>query len=235
MRAVTMVVAVMAAAWMSLDAQAPNPNQLFIRALTGVNATNTSSVVYAGSGRVAVGGGSAAPVTRYTVAINYVMGSSRVEIERPSSPKRVTQFFADDTAWDVVDGGQPRRVSDPERRRFVAMTPHGALKAAFDPSGKREMAAVTGADGQVVTTMTYRMGSDRYRATLDATPIVTRVETLDATPAVQVVYGDYRDFGGIKFPMRITETRGGQTVVDVTLIEVRPNAGLYLEPPAGLR
>ncbi|MEP6658217.1 MAG: MBL fold metallo-hydrolase, partial [Betaproteobacteria bacterium] len=37
-------------------------------------------------------------------------------------------------------------------------------------------------------------------------------------------YSDYRDYAGVKFPTRVTQSQGGFPVLDVTVKEVQPNA-----------
>lgn len=76
--------------------------------------------------------------------------------------------------------------------------------------------------------------------------MITKVQT--ATGDVEFLYSDYRDAdtmkppmakpaggglpgGGILFPARIVQKVAGQTVLDLTLTEIKPNTGLYLEVP----
>jgi hypothetical protein len=51
-------------------------------------------------------------------------------------------------------------------------------------------------------------GKYKVRGTLDAQNLVARVETLVDVPytgdtLIEGIYSDYRDFGGVKFPMHI--------------------------------
>ena len=48
-------------------------------------------------------------------------------------------------------------------------------------------------------------------------------------------YADYRDFGGIKFPMRIRQSAGGFPSLDLTVEDVRPNARVDIEAPDPVR
>src|SRR5688500_17482200 len=91
---------------------APNPNQPVMAWLQTINPLNTSSIVFSATGSAAISTdpkkpAALAPVKKYTVAINYGMNMSRVDIERNGSPKRISQFLANDIAWDVVDNRKP--------------------------------------------------------------------------------------------------------------------------------
>jgi hypothetical protein len=68
-----------------------------------------------------------------------------------------------------------------------------------------------------------------------------------ATGDIEFLYSGYKDVdtitppavkppggapaGGILFPTRIVQKVAGQTVLDVTLTDITPNVGLYLEVP----
>lgn len=255
MRTSMLAVAVAVTATMTAGAQTPppNPNQMFVRALTGLNSVNVSSLVYSGSGTVSMPASAGAPptsaqplapVAKYTVAINYGMMSSRTEIERTTAPKKVTQFLSEGMTWNVTDGKapvpMPRAVKGRERQ--IWMTPHGILKAAQDPGSKRQMANATGPDGTPVTTMAFVVAGWQMKATLNAAAMIERVEAtredlerMSGDPAgdsIEIVYGDYKDYDGIKFPTHIVQKQNGQTMLDIVVTEVRPNAGLYVEVPA---
>lgn len=240
-------------------APAPNPNTRFIPALQASGANNTASIVFTGSGALAFAGadgkpGVPGPVTRYSVMVNYGLLSTRTEIERPASPKRVVQSMSNGTAWDVIDGKKP--VPNPgalaERRRLFYMTPAGAIKAAFDAAGKRTMADEVGSEGKTVTTFTYLAAGSKYKAYLDDESMVTKVQTMPGDPVlgdtiVEFLYTDYKDVDTIKqptappgsaasyhdimFPMHVVEKVNGQTVLDLSITSVRPNAGEYIEVP----
>lgn len=241
---------------------APNPNAKFMSALTTINSLNTASIVYSGTGTAAVSTdpkkpSAPAPVSKYTVAINFGMGMSKVDIERASSPKRVTQYFANDVAWDVIDGKKPTAnpAAAAERARMMAMTPHGVMRAAFDPTGKRTMATETGPDGKPVAVATFQAAGSTLKAYFDDAAMITKVQTVPGDPVlgntvVEFLFSDYKDvdtikppavkppgagaYTGIPFPSHIVQKVGGQTVLDLTLTEVKPNAGLYVEVPEAI-
>ena len=53
--------------------------------------------------------------------------------------------------------------------------------------------------------------------------------------SVVTTYSDYRDFGGVKFPTRITQSQGGYPVLDVTVKEVQPNAPADIQLPDAVK
>jgi len=50
----------------------------------------------------------------------------------------------------------------------------------------------------------------------------------------EAAFSDYKDFGGVKFPTRIVQTRGRIPVLDVNITEVKPNAAAAIEVPPNI-
>ena len=44
---------------------------------------------------------------------------------------------------------------------------------------------------------------------------------------------DYKDFGGVKFPMKIVQRQGGYPILDLTVSDVKPNAAVHDSAGAG--
>lgn len=104
------------------------------------------------------------------------------------------------------------------------------------PDAKAVVADELGPGGKVYTAVTFTAAGSRIKATLNEIGLVIRAESLPGDPITSsapavIAYGDYRDVDGIKFPFRITQTRGTVIVLDLTVAEVKPNAGFYAEPP----
>jgi glyoxylase-like metal-dependent hydrolase (beta-lactamase superfamily II) len=81
-----------------------------------------------------------------------------------------------------------------------------------------------------------RAGKFKARATVDAQNMVTKVESWIDNPvlgdmAVVTTYGDYKDFGGVKFPTKIMQSMGGAPVLEMTVADVKVNGGA-VEVPA---
>jgi glyoxylase-like metal-dependent hydrolase (beta-lactamase superfamily II) len=52
---------------------------------------------------------------------------------------------------------------------------------------------------------------------------------------METEYSDYREFGGVKVPMKIRQTAGGFPAFDVTVTDVRPNAPVDIRVPDSIR
>jgi len=44
-------------------------------------------------------------------------------------------------------------------------------------------------------------------------------------------YSDYKDFAGLKFPSRIMQTQGGYPILDLAVLDVKPNAPANIQAP----
>ena len=136
-----------------------------------------------------------------------------------------------DHAWNVIgENAVPAPIALGDRQLQLWSTPHGVIKAAQkNPVGVQGRTIVFGVPGQFKAT-----------AFLDAANLVERVEAVLANPVlgdmpVTVHYGDYRDFGGVKFPTRIRQTYGGQPALELTVTEVKPNAAADITVPDNVR
>jgi glyoxylase-like metal-dependent hydrolase (beta-lactamase superfamily II) len=49
----------------------------------------------------------------------------------------------------------------------------------------------------------------------------------------EAIYSDYKDAGGVQFPMHIVQKQGGYPVFDLNVSDVKVNAGVKIAPPAG--
>jgi glyoxylase-like metal-dependent hydrolase (beta-lactamase superfamily II) len=52
---------------------------------------------------------------------------------------------------------------------------------------------------------------------------------------VETTYGNYRDFGGIKFPTRITQKEGGFPMLDLAITDVKPNINAAIAVPQNVQ
>ena len=177
--------------------------------------------------------------------INYDTGSMREEVVLSRGEprggggyplvgqQRNDQFVSGGYAWNQLATAPvagPRFVA--ERQHQLWITPHGVVKAAI-----RNNAALSKSP-----TVVSFAEPGRFSATVYFSPdfLVERVESRapDAVlgeAAVVTSYSDYRDFGGVKFPMRIQQSQGGFQVLDVAVKEVQPNAPAEIQLPALVR
>lgn len=227
-RLLSLALAGLLAATVALSAQNPLTNRKFVAGLMATNPMNVASVRMIGR----------AGTESYAIAINYGLGAHQVVVATRSGKTEMT--LSDGVAWRVRNFGKPEAMPNEAKdlERGIWMTPAGAYKAAQFPDAKAVIADAPGPGGKAYLTVTYTAAGARLKATLTEQGLVEKVETVsaDGTPdnAVVVAYADYQEVDGIKFPMRITESRAGKVVRDLTITEVRPNAGFYAEPPAKL-
>jgi glyoxylase-like metal-dependent hydrolase (beta-lactamase superfamily II) len=177
--------------------------------------------------------------------VNYDTASLRDEIVRTQAedpprgggqqPVRGEQrqmFVArGDHAWNVVgDAAIPAPIALAERQFQLWSTPHGVAKAALAHGG-------TLRGRTIAFTVPWRFTA---KATVDAGGLIEKVEALVAHPvvgdlSVEIAYSDYRDFDGVKFPMRIRQSAGGFPSLDLTVTGVRPAATVDVQVPDGVR
>ncbi|MGH6610598.1 MAG: MBL fold metallo-hydrolase, partial [Burkholderiaceae bacterium] len=149
--------------------------------------------------------------------------------------QRNDQFVNGAFAWNQAASGPvagPRFVADRVHQLWI--TPHGVVKAAI----KNNAAVQLGKSPAAVSFAE----KERFIATVffNSDNLVERVESRapDAVLGETVVvttYSDYRDFAGVKFPMRIRQTQSGSPVLDVTVKEVQPNAPADIQLPDAVR
>jgi glyoxylase-like metal-dependent hydrolase (beta-lactamase superfamily II) len=117
-----------------------------------------------------------------------------------------------------------------ERQLQLWTTPHGLIKAALATNATVQGRAIAFAVP----------GRYTVKATLDGNNLVEKVEAVLSNPVVgdmpmEVVYADYRDFGGVKFPTRIRQAAGGFPTMDFTVSDVKPNAQVDIQVPDNIR
>ena len=50
----------------------------------------------------------------------------------------------------------------------------------------------------------------------------------------EAIYSDYKDAGGVQFPMHIVQKQGGYPVFDLTISDVKVNGEAKIAPPGQL-
>ncbi|RPH61475.1 MAG: MBL fold metallo-hydrolase [Acidobacteria bacterium] len=170
----------------------------------------------------------------------------------PMAEQRITAIVSGSYAWDMRDG-MPVTLTRPYldgvpfnelRQLELAITPHGFLKAALAASDAKaiKMQFIGASDfglsqfGRTVTIVSFTfLGKYKINGTIDDRNLVELVGTWFPNP----VYGDmdyemrytqYRDFGGVMFPM-LLHTHQGDPRVNVAhnyyeyrVASVKPNA-----------
>jgi glyoxylase-like metal-dependent hydrolase (beta-lactamase superfamily II) len=221
-------------------------------AARSLGADSLKSFTYTASGVNFAIGQSAVPgaawprfnIPTFSRAVNYETASLRDEQVRSRAempPRgggvpavgevRQVQVVSGDLAWNVAgETAAAAPVALVERQLQLWITPHGVIKAAM----------ANNATVQDRTVAFAVPGRYSIKATLDDLGMVERVEAVLSNPVVgdmplEVTYADYRDFGGVKFPMRIRQAAGGFPAADLTVSDVKPNAPVEIAVPDSVR
>jgi glyoxylase-like metal-dependent hydrolase (beta-lactamase superfamily II) len=214
---------------------------------------------FSGSGRWFQFGQSPAPdtpwppfdVSNYSAAINFETVSARVfqtrkQVIEPNRERPVPveqkpdQYVSRDIAWNLAAPqgsapgtapvAQPQPYAVEERRAEIWTTPQGFIKVA------QTHKASTKKQGDK-TLVEFTLGKTPYKGLINSKGHVESVSTLIDNPIlgdtpVEVVYGDYKDFGGVQFPSTIVRTQGGEPVLDIKVSSVKINGPIDFPVPA---
>ena len=150
--------------------------------------------------------------------------------------QRTTVLMRDNLAWNLAG---PAPVAAPvaihARIHDLWTSPHGVIKAAL----KNKASSHSHNDGgRALTAISFEQaGYFKATAMINAEGLVERVESMLPHPVlgdtvVTTQYSDYKDFNGVKFPMRIRQSMARSEVLDLAVSEVEVNAAANIEVPA---
>jgi glyoxylase-like metal-dependent hydrolase (beta-lactamase superfamily II) len=172
----------------------------------------------------------------YTRTINFETPASRVsrvriQGEYPQHGGGGQPLIGEQTQNQVivVNAGTPW-----VQQLEIWMTPYGFLRAAAANNATVKPQSVGGKKYNVVTFTGQNKA--KVNGYINEQKMVERVETwidnnvlgdmlFDAT------YSDYKDFAGLKFPSRIMQTQGGYPILDLAVLDVKPNAPANIQAP----
>jgi len=167
-------------------------------------------------------------ITTYTRTIDYEVRSSREEyglrtstgqggpIGGGNAPIITTPIVGEQRRNWIVNGASawnvegatvvPQPALAEQRQLEIWLTPHGCLKAALAP-GANPIAIERNEQnkGRIVAVSFVALGKYRVQCAINGKNLVERVQTWLPNPVVgdlyhELVYGDYKDFGGVMFP-----------------------------------
>jgi glyoxylase-like metal-dependent hydrolase (beta-lactamase superfamily II) len=234
-----------------LGVQAQDGKAALENVAKAMGASGLKSIEYSGSGESFMVGQSPVPgapwpkltVKSQTRAANYETASLRTEqvINRATDLRGGGAFTVGDTKQVVVVSGdhawtvagetptpQPRFRTEQQLQLWT--TPHGVIKAAMANNAKVQ--------GQTISfSVPARFN---VKATANGQNLIEKVEAVFSNQVVgdmpvEIVYSDYKDFGGVKFPTKIKQTIGGFPALDLTVTEVKPNAAVDIAVPEPIR
>ena len=145
--------------------------------------------------------------------------------------QRQVFVLSGEQAWAVTgEAAAATPIALIERQTQLWVTPHGVVKAALANNATKQ--------GRTIAfTLPNRVP---VKATVDAQNLIERVEVAIPNAVVgdtplEVTYGEYRDFGGVKFPAKIRQSAGGFPTLDLTVSDVKPNAAVEIAVPDSVR
>ena len=246
------VIAVAVATVLSLRPFAQNAAQdaraAIDAAAAAMGTVTLQSVQYSGAGSVNPTGqafttGGPWPrftVTKYTMSVNYAEPAMRQELVRIDDQRPTRGGGAGGFNPATGQGGIRPIPGDIIQNQTtdgrtevgalnVWLTPHGFLKGAT-----ANVATATASTVRGKRVIAFTAGKYTVTGTLSDRNLVERVETrIDVSftgdTLLEGIYSNYRDFGGVQYPMRIVMQQGGFPILDLTLTDVRPNSPAALE------
>ena len=253
----TFVIAIAATMLLSLHVAAqnagPDAKTAIDAAVAAMGTAGLQSIQYTGTGSFYATGQAYLPggpwprykVTKYTMSVNYTAPAMRQELvriddERPPRGGGVggynpTTFQGGirPAPGDMIENQNTDGRTDVGALRMW-LTPHGFLKGAAANAATARTSTV---HGKKVVSFTA-FGKYTVTATLNAQNLVEHVETMmdvayTGDTLMEGIYSDYRDFGGVKFPMHIAMREGGYPTLDLAMADVRPNSPAALEVRGG--
>lgn len=223
---------------------------------------DVKSLQYSGNGAYFFLGQSVSPgappprfnLKSYTRTVDYDTPSMRDEFVRTQAEpdarggggvplvgeQRQLQALSGAQAWNQVGDAsptpQPAAVAD--RLHQLWITPHGVIKAAMKHNATVET-QIEG--GKKMTIISFAVpGQLKVKAFVNERNLVEKVESWNTHPVLgdvltETIYSDYKDFGGVQFPTKITQKQAGVAALDLTVSEVKPNAPADLQMPDNVR
>lgn len=152
-----------------------------------------------------------------------------------SGEQRTVVLWRDGIAWNMAgDVASPSLRDAQGRAHDYWISPHAVIKA-----GMREAATVA-TDGKYRIVSFTQPGLLKASAWIGPGGLVERVDSVQSNPVLGdmltvTTYEGYRDFGGVKFPMRIRQTMGGFPVLDLVVNDVKVNASDAIVVPEAVR
>ena len=258
--AATLLFSLQAAAQTAAPGAQTNAKSTIDAAVAAMGTASLQSIQYGGTGSFYATGQAYEPggpwprytVEKYTMLVNYNAPAMRQELVRIDDEKPPRGGGVGGYNPTTFQGGiRPAPGDMVENQNTDGRTEAGALRMWLTPHGFLKGAAANAPEAKIsiahgkkaVSFMAF--GKYTVTGTLNAQNLVEHVETLVDVPytgdtLVEGVYSDYRDFGGVKFPMHIVMKEGGYPTLDLNVADAQPNNqaslnvhGANATPPGG--
>jgi hypothetical protein len=201
-----------------------------------------SSVNYWGTGTATVDG-QPCTIQEYKGSVNYLHEGMRVDVTCSGpTPRRVIQVVNKQLAWNEKEpgvGATPAAGTAAERQLQIWTLPHGAVKAARAAGNETKV----GKEGGAITlSFPIPAAKATATATLNERYLIDRIVTRQGDAVTETTYAEYGDWNGadylsdVLFPKRITQRRGGVTLLDLTVSKTNTyNPYVIMPVPANVR
>jgi len=190
----------------------------------------------------------------YTRTINYETPAMRDEFVRSQADpaarggggipmtgeQRQMQAVSGSSAWSQTEQNPPTPAlaAVGDRLHQLWITPHGVVKAALkhNPTVQSQTEG-----GKKLTVISLTVpGQLNVKATVNDKNLVEKVESWNTNPVLgdtltETTYAEYKDFGGVQFPTKITQKAGGHPTLDLTISEVKAGVPADIQPPDNAR
>ncbi|MBI3493453.1 MAG: hypothetical protein HY047_16980 [Acidobacteria bacterium] len=213
---------------------------------TAMGADNLKTIVYSATGEDFAIGQAYNPTSpwprfidkSYTRIIDFDAPSSRVDRvrnqgENPPHGGGLQPVRGDQPATQtiIINSNTPW-----VQQLEIWMTPYGFLKAARANNATVTMQKIGAKNNQVLTFVGQNKAT--VNAYVNAQNMIDKVDThvdnaMLGDMLFEAIYSDYKDFGGVKFPMKIVQKQGGYRIFDLTVNDVKPNAPVSIQAAQG--
>jgi glyoxylase-like metal-dependent hydrolase (beta-lactamase superfamily II) len=180
-------------------------------------------------------------VTKYVALVNYTVPTMRQEIVRIDNESPPRGGGAGPFNPNTGQGGiRPIPGDIIQNQNFdgrneigslnIWLTPHGFLKGAL----ANGHAGISGTRGTKKLVTFTAFNKYTVTGTINEQNQVEHVETridvgFTGDTVIEATYSDYKDFGGVKFPMHVVQQQGGYPVLDIVVTDVEPNSSAALD------
>jgi len=223
----------------ALNLGAQDAKTVIGEASKAMGSDNLKTIEYSGTGAEYVFGQAASPSSpwpaweekSYTRAINYETPAWRVDrvLAEANPTRRGGGLALGPTQTVVVTANTPWA-----NQVDLWMTPYGFLRAAATNNATVKAQKINGKKYNVITFIGQNKA--KVNGYINDQNMVERVETWIDNPMtgdtlLDVVYSDYKDYGGLKFPGKIVQLQGGAAILNLTVSGVKPNAPVNIQVP----
>jgi len=196
----------------SLNGSAQDAKSILSAVAKAMGSENLKSLQYSGSGSTYDEKGQHLVMKSYSRRLDLNAATSTAQLVvmqgTPAAPQTTNQTIAADSPWGI--------------QFDFWVTPYGFLKGASTNNATVENKTVGGEEYRVVSFTLP--GNHKISGYIDAKNMIERVEAhLDNDVLVQSAFHEYQDFGGLKVPTIMTQTRNGQLALIVIVKDAKPN------------